>query len=369
MRLRVQIVKELLSFLRDPKSRAALLGPPLMQLVIFSTAMTLEVRHAPVALLNDDAGRTSRELVRRIEASSFVDEVVLVDSPEAMREALDEREVLVGLHVPADFSRRIARGEPATVQALGDGRRANGAQIAVHYLSAIAKGLNADLGLELAPGRAPERVTTVVRHWFNPNLEYQWFVVPGLAAILVMFSSLIVTALSIARERELGTFDQLLVSPATPLEIILGKVLPALFVGSALGGVMICAALFVFGVPFTGHLLPLLGSLVVFILAMAGVGLTISSICNTQQQAILGAFAVGVTLVLLSGFATPVENMPHVLQLVAQASPLKHFLVVIEGSFLKGFPVREVAANTWPILVIATGSLLVAVLAVRRKLG
>lgn len=353
MRLLAQIRKELLSLLRDPKTRMALIGPPLMQLLIFSMAMTLEVRHASVAMLDDDGGRASYELTEDLRAASFVDEVLLVDSPAHMREALDERRVLLGLHVPSDFSARLARGEPATVQVIADGRRANTAQVAVQYVSQVV---------------APAGGVVAVRHWFNPNLHYTWFVVPSLAGLLVMFSSLVVTSLSIARERELGTFDQLLVSPAQPLEIIVGKSIPALIVGSALGSVMIAAAFFVFGVPFSGNLGLLFASLLVFVLAIIGIGLTISSICKTQQQAILGAFATGVPLVLISGFATPVENMPRWLQLVAQASPLKHFLIVIQGSFMKGFTAQEVFANTWPMLIIAAFTLTVAVIFVRSNL-
>ncbi|MFP5511460.1 MAG: ABC transporter permease, partial [Alphaproteobacteria bacterium] len=167
---------------------------------------------------------------------------------------------------------------------------------------------------------------------------YRWFIVPGLTGILALFSSLLITSLSIARERELGTFDQLLVSPTSTPEIIISKSLPALAIGTGLGLFMISAGVFLFGIPFTGSFALLLASLVLFIASVVGIGLMISAVSMTQQQAILGAFAIGVPAVLMSGFATPVENMPVVLQWLAQAIPLTHFLIIVEGSFLKAMP-------------------------------
>ena len=207
-----------------------------------------------------------------------------------------------------------------------------------------------------------------MRHWFNPNLIYRWFVVPSLSGILAMLISLLVTALSIARERELGTFDQLLVSPATPLEIVIGKTVPALIMGSLLAGVMILAGVLIFRIPFTGSPLWLTASLGLFILSMVGIGLMLSSICRTQQQAILGTFALGVPLVLISGFATPVENMPSWLQTIAAGSPLKYYLVIVRGTFMKALPPAEVLANMWPMALIALVTLSSAIVIVKRNL-
>src|SRR5690606_18274909 len=192
--------------------------------------------------------------------------------------------------------------------------------------------------------------------------------VPSLVGILSMFSALIITALSIARERELGTFEQLLVSPASPLEILAGKCIPALIFGTVLGSVMIAAGVLFYRIPFTGSLLLLYGALVLFILSVVGVGLMISSVSRTQQQAILGAFATGVPLVLLSGFATPVENMPPALQALAQADPLKHFLVIVQGAFLKSLPPDVILETLWPIVLIAATTLTAALVFVRGRL-
>ena len=362
--LTAQIVKELLSYLRDPRSRAILFGPPIMQLLIFSYAVTLDVDNVRIAVLNEDAGSASSELIQNLGAASFVHGLVRVDSPAELAMAIDQREVIAALHIPSDFSRRLTRGEPAVAQVLLDGRRANAAQITLSYLNAVAAETGAALS-ETAAGSAPWVET---RHWFNPNLIYRWFVVPSLSGILAMMISLLVTALSIARERELGTFDQLLVSPARPIEIIVGKTVPAVIIGSFLGTVMVAAGIFVFRIPFTGSVLWLAAGLVLFIVSMVGIGLTISSICNTQQQAILGTFTVAVPLVLISGFATPVENMPDWLQVIAAASPLKYYLVIVRGSFLKTLPASDVLANMWPMALIAIITFWSAVVIVKRNL-
>lgn len=362
-RLRAQVVKEFLSILRDPRSRLVVFAPPLLQLLVFTFATTLEVRNAHIAVLDLDAGHWSHELVARVGAADFVSKVHTVHSREELRELLDGRKVIVGLDMGLDFSRDIAAGGTGTVQVIADGRRSNASQITVGYLNTIAAGVGADARRELR-NASP----VVVRNWFNPNLIYRWFVVPALSGILVFFSALMITALSIARERELGTFDQLLVSPTTTLEIIVAKTMPALGIGTVLGLMMIAAARFVFGVPFEGSFWLLMPSLLLFILSVVGIGLMISSVSATQQQAILGSFAIGVPAVLMSGFGTPVENMPVFLQWMAQAIPLTHFLIIVEGTFLKAMPVSDIVANTWPLAVIALVTLTAATVFVRSRL-
>ena len=367
-RLRSQVVKELLSTLRDPRARFVLIGPPLLQLFVFSYAVTLDVKNVDVAVLDRDGGAVASELVRRVEQAWFVDELETVSSLAALGERIDRQDALMALHIPAGFSREVAAGgRGAEVQVLLDGRRANSAQIAAAYLGAIAR----ELSTELSSGGAATRPVvpeTVVRHWFNPNLTYTWFIVPGLSGILAMFIALLVTSLSIARERELGTFDQLLVSPATSLEIIVAKMVPAVIVGTLLSLMMVAAGVFVFRIPFTGSFALLLASLVFFILSIVGIGLMLSAICQTQQQAILGTFSIGIPTILISGFATPVENMPAVLQAVAELSPLKHYLIIVQGSFLKALPPSEVLANAWPLAAIAAVTFSMAVVFVQRRL-
>ncbi|MFA5627227.1 MAG: ABC transporter permease [Thiohalomonadaceae bacterium] len=362
-RLRAQIVKELLSILRDPRSRLIVFVPPMMQLLIFAFAATLEVRNANIAIYNQDVGYWSQEMVTRVAAADFVNKVYTVHNRDELRGLLDRGKVIAVLDMGPDFSRHITAGGSGTLQVIVDGRRSNAGQITVGYLNAIAADVSA------AARKEPQRASpVVVRHWFNPNLIYRWFVVPALAGILVFFSALMITALSIARERELGTFDQLLVSPTTTLEIIVAKTVPAVAIGAILGLLMIAAAAFIFNIPFQGSFWLLLPSLLLFILSVVGIGLLVSSVSATQQQAILGASAISVPAVLMSGFATPVENMPMVLQWLAQAIPLTHFLIIVEGTFLKAMPVADIIANTWPLAIIAFVTLTMATVFVRGRL-
>lgn len=362
-RLRAQFIKEVLSILRDPRSRMVVFGPPILQLLVFAFAATLEVRNVNVAVYSQDSGRWSHELVQRLDSAGFITNVWRADSQQQLHGLINRGQVIAALSIPVDFSRTIAAGGSGHVQVLVDGRRSNSGQITLAYLSAIA----ADIGAEVAPD-AVIPTPVVVRHWFNPNLTFRWFIVPGLTGILALFSSLLITSLSIARERELGTFDQLLVSPASTPEIIISKSLPALAIGTLLGLFMVAAGVFLFRIPFTGSFILLLASLVLFIASVVGIGLMISAVSMTQQQAILGAFAIGVPAVLISGFATPVENMPLALQWLAQAIPLTHFLIIVESSFLKAMPPAGILANLWPLALIALVSLTLATVFVRGRL-
>jgi ABC-2 type transport system permease protein len=363
-RLRAQFIKEVLSILRDPRSRMVVFVPPLLQLLVFAFAATLEVRNVDVAVYNQDAGRWSHEMIQRLDRATFINHVRYVENPGQLGDLIARGKVIAALDFPADFSRAITAGRTGQVQVLVDGRRSNSGQITVGYLSTIA----ADVGAGVVAADASPPTPVSVRNGFNPNLTYRWFIVPGLTGILALFSALLITSLSIARERELGTFDQLLVSPTSTLEIIISKSLPALAIGTLLGLLMVAAATGLFRIPFTGSFGLLLASLMLFILSVVGIGLMISAISMTQQQAILGAFAIGVPAVLMSGFATPVGNMPVVLQWLAQAIPLTHFLTIVEGVFLKAMSATDILADLWPLAVIAVVTLGLATGLVRSRL-
>ena len=345
------IVKELLALLRDPRGRMVLIAPPLIQLFIFTFAATLEVRNVDIAIVNLDQGRWGRELVARIDAAPTFDEVIVLRNVGEIRSVIDRRRVLAAIHIPQDFSRNIEAGRPAQAQIVLDGRRANAAQILFGYVNRIAAGM----GAEARP--QPVLAEGIVRHWFNPNLVYRWFMVPALVAIITMLTAIVVTTLSVARERELGTFDQLLVSPLTRFEIMAGKVTPGFLIGAAQGTLFIGLAVFVFGIPLTGSLPLLYLAMVFFLAAVLGVGLFISSISATQQQAIIGAFAFIAPAIMLSGFGAPIENMPDWLQAFTTINPLRHFLVIVHGVFLKDMPMLEILRNTAPLVLIAGATL------------
>ena len=365
-RLRALIVKELLAVLRDPKGRMILILPPLVQLLVFSYAATLEVRNFDVLMLDRDHGHWSAELTRRIEASPFVGSVRATDDPAALRTAIDRQTVIAAVEIPADFSRSIEAGEAADLGLILDGRRSNAAQIVAGYLQEIVGGIAA----ETPAGQRAQKasVTTIARTWFNPNLIYQWFMVPNLVASIALLIGLIVTALSVARERELGTFDQLMVSPLRTHEILIGKLVPPMLIGFFHISLFITAAVFVFGVPLRGSLLLLYGSAFFYLAAVVGVGLFISSLSMTQQQAILGAFLFMVPAMLLSGFATPIDNMPNWLQTVTYLNPLRYFLAVVRGVFLKDLPAGEIVRQTLPLAAIAMATLMSAAWLFRKRM-
>lgn len=361
------VIKEFLTFFRDPGTRGILLAAPLMQVLVFSFAASMEVRNVDIALVNADSGRWSQEFIARLRSAEFVRDVESGPTMQHFSAAVDHQRYLLGVRFPADFSRRIESGQLAQVQLTLDGRRANAGQIASSYISAIAAQMNADIGTDLAGARLAPGVE--LRHWFNPNLEFFWFIVPALAASMVLITPLMMTSLSIAREREMGTFDQLLVSPVTPGQIILGKTLPAVFAGFFSGTLITAVAIFGFKIPFVGSLGLMYCGMLCFVLAVTGIGLTVSALANTQQQAMLGTFFCMIPLMMTSGFVTPVENMPVGLQAFAEFNPLKHYIIIVQGSFLKDYGWREIGANSWPLVAIATVMLSTATLVLRSRLN
>lgn len=347
--LRHTVVKEFLVLLRDPASRALIFLMPVIQLMVFAFAATLEVRNVTVAVFNEDTGHSAREFVQRVAAASFIDEVVPVHSLNAVEGLIDVRQVLLAIHFPPDFSRKLSAGEPGVVQVLVDGRRANAGQITFSYLQQIASGLEIEMLSSVTGPVAPE---VVVRAWYNPNLQYRWFIVPALVATLAFVPAISISLLSVARDRELGTLDQLVVAPISTFEIVLGKALPPVFAGMVASFMVLVLARFFFGVPFTGSLPILFFSLLMFVFACSGFGLAISACCSTQQQALMSMFTLTVPLFITSGFVTPVENMPQFLQYLSQLNPLKHVMVAIHGSFLRSMTLAEAWGNIGPLLLM-----------------
>jgi drug efflux transport system permease protein len=361
-RLGALIVKELLAAFRDPRARIALVMPPLIQLFLFAYAATLEVSNVPIGVLNQDWGLASVQLISRFERATAFSEIRRYASLAEVQAAIDRQEVMIVVHISQDFSRKLAAGEPATVQLLLDGRKSNSAQIVNGYIGTIVRQFSADY----AQGKAA--VSEVVdRSWYNPNREYRTAMVPTLIGILSMTMVLMIVGMSVARERELGTFEQLLVSPLQPLEIVIGKAVPGLIVGLAQGVAIALIVIYVFGIPMAGSPLALFGALVVFLLAVIGVALFISSLVANQQQAMMGIMVFMMPAMMLSGFASPVQNMPAWLQPITAINPLTHFMVVMRGVFLRDMPLWLVAQRVWPMALIAVFTLSAAAWLFRRR--
>jgi ABC-2 type transport system permease protein len=363
-RLKAIIVKEIWSTLRDPRARILLIAPPLIQLLIFGFASTMEVNNIRVGVLDMDNGRWSREIIERINASPNVREVVPLASDADLRRAVNRQRVIVALRFDPRFSADVSSGRGGTIGAVYDGRRSNAAQIVNGYIERIASDANA----LVAPHMAGAGGASLVTHWYNPNIDNLWFIMPALIAVIASTSALAVVTQSVARERELGTFDQLMVSPLRTYEILAGKMMAPILAGLVNVLVFVMLVPTVFGVPLTGSLTFFCGALFFYLLALTGVGMLISVISTTQQQAFLGMFAVTIPMIILSGYASPVDNMPAWLRVIAWVDPTSWFLEVSEGTFLKAMSAREVLSLTWPIILIAAVTLTAAAALFRSRM-
>ena len=355
--------KELQALLSTPTGRRMLFVPVVLQLVLFPFAATLEVKNSTLAVFNQDGGAASIELLQRLAAARAFPKLILLHDEAEVRRVIDREQAMLVIRIPSDFSRRLSQREPVAVEAIIDGRRSNSAQIAFGYASSVIGAFGAERQGVPAPA------SLVVQNLYNPNLDYQWFVLPSLVAIITTVGCLMVTALSLAREREEGTFDQLLVSPLTPAYIMAGKALPGILVAMIQGSIVIAAAVFAYRVPFTGSLAVLYGAMVCYGFALAGCGLLISAFCSSQQQAFLGTFGFMSPAVILSGYMAPVENMPAALRAISAVDPLTHFILVVKGIFLKGYGFSQAFPDIWPLLAIGVVSMGLAYLVFRQRSG
>lgn len=352
-RLLALIVKEFWAMVRDAKMRIVLIGLPVMQLLIFAFAVTLEVKNADIAVFDQSDGQYSSEILNRIAGSPYFRGIIRLGSYDAVRDTINRQRAIAAIVIDSDFDAKRQRGAPATVNLVLDGRRSNSAQILAAYIQEIVT--RAGVGVQAEDN--PPAAGTIRRNWFNPNLSYFWFDLPCLLVLVVSVSSLAVTAQSVAREREMGTFDQLLVSPLRLHELLIGKMIPPMAISLLHGTVFLVVAKTLFGVPFTGSLPLFYLALLIYMLALIGIGMFISALSKTQQQAFLGAFMAIVPLVVLSGFASPVENMPDWLQLLTYLDPARYFMEIALGLFLKAMPLSQVLARLWPLLLISIATL------------
>ena len=365
--------KEFITIWNDPKTKGIIIGLPIVQLLIFSNAATMEVQNIDTAVLDRSKSVESRELLSRFENSPRFRNFYYVDNEADFKDKLDTQKVQIGLMIDNDFSRNVKSGKTATVQVIADGRQTNSASIASGYASQIISGYGAEVTTSTQSSRigvsGGAGINPSVRNWFNPNLEYKWYILTVIVAMLSLVTTLILTSLSIARERELGTFDQLIVSPLSSFEILLGKSIPPLVIAMALTMIMTGIVIIFFHIPFAGSFLLFMISIFISLLAIVGVGLYFSAICNTQQQAILSAMTFMMPAVLLSGFISPIEDMPVALQYLTWINPVRFFMVLTRGIFLKGMGFADVFTNLIPLIIIASITLTLAGRTFKRKLG
>ncbi|MBW7983700.1 ABC transporter permease [Enterobacillus tribolii] len=365
-RLLTLIIKELQSLLRDPQTRVILVAPVLFQVLLFPFAATLEVTNATIAVYSEDNGPASVELTQRFARAKAFSHVLQLRSPQEVQPTIDNQRALLLIRFPANFSRDLLNGQSAPLQIILDGRNSNSAQIAANYVQEIVR----DYQQELVRGQPqPNNSQLVIRNWYNPNLDYKWFVVPSLIAMITTIGVLIVTSLSVAREREQGTLEQLLVSPLNTGQIFIGKAVPAMIVATFQATIVLLIGIFGYQIPFAGSLPLFYFAMLIYGLSLVGFGLLISSLCATQQQAFIGAFVFMMPAILLSGYVSPVENMPVWLQHLTWINPIRHFTDITKELYLKDVSFAIVWRSLWPLLAItlSTGSLAYAMF--RRKIA
>jgi ABC-2 type transport system permease protein len=354
--------KELLALLKEPSSRAILFVPALLQSLLFGYGATYDLTNAPYAVLDQSHGSTSTEVISRLEGTGVFKRTAVLESPRQIAGAIENDNVLLVLSFPADFEAKLAAGQAAPLQMILEGRNSSTAGTAAAYVNAIVTDLNQARGQSAS-------IRIERRAWYNPNLESRWNIMPGLIAGLSMLQTLLIAALSVAREREQGTFDQLLVTPLTPMQILIGKALPAMLVGLVQSSIILLIIRFWFQIPMNGSPWVLYLGLVSFTIAAVGIGLSISALSLSMQQAMLYSFLLIMPLMLLSGLLTPVRNMPVVLQIVTYANPLRFGMDLVRRVYLEGAGLHEIGFDFVPMLIIAAVTLPVAAWLFRHRLS
>lgn len=350
-RILTMLRKEFRSVFRDPRMRMVIFGVPVIQTLIFGYAVTMDVRHVQLGVIDRDNTPASRALVARFTGSGYFDAVLHTNDEAAARAAIDATRVAALLQINAGFEAIQRAGRPAPAQLVVDGSDSNTARLVLNYSAVIAGSHNRELLLESALRRAGRSlpagsVDLRVRSWFNENLESRNYFVPGVMAILVMLISLMLTGMSIVREKEAGTIEQIMVTPIRPLEFILGKFAPFIVIGFVDVALVTLVGVFWFEIPIRGSFALLLLGTGCFLLTTLGIGLFISTVSSTQQQAMMTTFFFFFPAMLLSGFIYPIANMPEAVQWLTLANPLRYFLVIIRGVFLKGVGLEVL----WPQL-------------------
>ncbi len=359
-RLQHMIRKELLQIRRDRRIMAMLIVAPLFQLLVFGYAVSLDIKHVPLIVCDLDRSAESRELVNSFFRSEYFDLKYRAESPAEFDEYLASGRALAAVYIPEDFSKRRARGETADLQIILDGTDMNSAGVAAGYIGALVK-YHVERQMKAARVRAP--ISNEPRIWYNPDLNSVNFMVPAVICMILGTVMTAATAVGLVRERETGTFEQLIVTPIRPLELMLGKTLPFAGIGLLDVGLIVLVARFWFGVEVAGSVPLLFFSAALFLLTTLGIGMFVSTVSRTQQQAMLSAFFIITPSVLLSGFMFPIANMPQFVQWLTYFIPLRYFVTIVRGIFLQGVGIYIL----WPqfAALVASGGAIFTMSALR----
>jgi ABC-2 type transport system permease protein len=368
-RLKQMLIKEFVQVFRDKRTRFVLFGPPIIQMLIFGYAATFEIYHVPTVVLDLDHSQESRELISRFSSSPYFDVQRQLTDHRQVGDLLDQGKATIGLEIHAGFAQNLRKGQTAPLQVIVDATNSNTALISSSYITQIALGFAQDYQKDRIYRILPqvlEQIPSVQleqRPWYNPDLRSRWFFVPGIIGSLTLVLVVTLTAFAVVREREIGTLEQLMVTPIHPSEFILGKTLPYFLIGLVDVSLIATVGTFWFGVPFRGNILVLFAGAILFLLSMLGVGLLISTVSSTQQQAMVTSFFFIMPAVTFSGFGFPISTMPKWLQYLTYLSPLRYFLVVLRGTYLKGVGMEIL----WPqmLAMVALGTSLLVIAALR----
>jgi len=358
--------KELLAVLKDARTRNMLLLQPVLQCLLFGYAATLDLNTVPYAVIDRDRSAAASALLAKLDGSGVFHRIANLTDIGDARRMVDNETVLVVVQIAPDFQRRLSAGEQAPVQVIADGRNSNTAGSALGYIDVAVQSFNADWARDHGLPQPPLQVVT--RAWYNANLETRWNLVPALVGTITMMSTLMLAALSVAREREEGTFDQLLVTPFTPVEIMAGKAVPAMMIGVVQATNALLVAQLWFRIPFAGSYVTLYVGLILFLLAAVGIGLFVSSIAATMQQAMLYAFVLIMPFALLSGLTTPISSMPQIMQDFTAINPLRYAIDLVHRVYLQGAGLDLLWPDLWPMAIIAAVTLGAAAWMFRNRL-
>jgi ABC-2 type transport system permease protein len=354
------IRKETLAILKDPANRVVLIAPAFIQALLFGYGATYDLVHVPYAVLDRDRSAASSELLARLEGAAIFQRTATLASPVQFPQVIGDALLIVT--IPEDFEARLSAGRDAPVQLILDGRNPVSSSAAAAHVAAVVARFNEARGV-----RSP--VSVERRAWYNPELESRWSLMPAMIAALSMLQTLLLAALSVAREREQGTFDQLLVTPLTPFQILVGKAVPTMAIGIVQASIIFLVILLWFRIPMNGSVWLLYLGLGSFTLASVGIGLSISAVSLNMQQAMLYTFMVLMPLMLLSGLITPVRNMPEALQVATYANPLRFGVDLVRRVYLEGAGLREVAFDFVPLLCVTAATLPLAAWLFRNRLA
>lgn len=358
--------KELLAIFKDPRSRVSLVLPPIIQCLIYGYVASYDLNNVPYAVIDQDRSDASRDLLAGLDGSGVFSRVADLRRADDLKSMINQRRVLLAIQIDQDFERRLLLGQPADVQIIADGRNSNTAATAMGYMTLIVESYNARWRAAHGQGNPPVRITS--RTWYNPNLETRWYMIPSLVGVLTLLQTLLLTAMSVAREREQGTFDQLLVTPFRPAEIMAGKATPPILVGLMQATNILLVAQLWFRIPFAGSFVTLYAGLGLFLMAAVGIGLLVSAVAATMQQAMLYSFVVMMPFALLSGFTTPISSMPQTVQYLTLLNPLRYAIEIARRIYLEGAGFPQLLNELWPLALIATITLSIASWTFRHRL-